>query len=87
MVCIVGVDLFRNKCGVISLIYIYGIGLVRVREVLVQVGIDESVKVQDWIDDNIKSIFVYIINQLMVEGELCFEVQMNIKCLMDIGCY
>jgi len=87
MARIAGVDLPRNKRGVISLTYIFGIGPARARAVLAQAGIDENVKVQDWTDDNIKSISVFITNELTVEGELRSEVQMNIKRLMDIGCY
>jgi len=87
MARIAGVDLPRNKRGVISLTYIYGIGSTRAKNILAQAGIDESVKVQDWTDDNIRSISSYITNELTVEGELRSEVQMNIKRLMDIGCY
>ncbi|MBX2876775.1 MAG: 30S ribosomal protein S13 [Saprospiraceae bacterium] len=87
MARIAGVDLPRNKRGVISLTYIYGIGPSRAKEILAQAGIDQSVKVQDWTDDNIRSISGYITNELTVEGELRSEVQMNIKRLMDIGCY
>ena len=87
MARIAGVDLPRNKRGVISLTYIYGIGPSRAKRILAQAGIDENVKVQDWTDDNIRSISGYITNELTVEGELRSEVQMNIKRLMDIGCY
>ena len=87
MARIAGVDLPRNKRGVISLTYIYGIGSTRAKHILAKAGIDESVKVQDWTDDNIRSISSYITNELTVEGELRSEVQMNIKRLMDIGCY
>lgn len=87
MARIAGVDLPRNKRGVISLTYIYGIGPSRAKRILAQAEIDENVKVQDWTDDNIRSISGYITNELTVEGELRSEVQMNIKRLMDIGCY
>ena len=87
MARIAGVDLPRNKRGVISLTYIYGVGPTKAKEVLDAAGVDHNTKVQDWNDDNIKTISGYIQNNLTVEGELRSEVQLNIKRLMDIGCY
>ena len=87
MARIAGVDLPRNKRGVVSLTYIYGIGNSKAAEILSKVGIDESTKVQDWTDDNIKSISGMIQEDYKVEGELRSEIQTNIKRLMDIGCY
>ena len=87
MARIAGVDLPRNKRGVISLTYIYGIGSSAASEILSKVGIDESVKVSDWTDDNVRELSRVIQNEYKVEGELRSEVQMNIKRLMDIGCY
>ncbi len=87
MARIAGVDLPRNKRGVISLTYIYGIGRSSAKEILAKCGIDENIKVQDWTDENVRSISVLIQNEYRVEGELRSEVQMNIKRLMDIGCY
>ncbi|MEZ5042292.1 MAG: 30S ribosomal protein S13 [Saprospiraceae bacterium] len=87
MARIAGVDLPRNKRGVISLTYIFGIGSSSAREILAKAEIDENVKVQDWTDDNIKLISSIITNELTVEGQLRSEIQMNIKRLMDIGCY
>ena len=87
MARIAGVDLPRNKRGVISLTYIYGIGESRAAKILSEAGVDESVKVQDWSDDNIRSISRIIADTFKVEGELRSEVQMNIKRLMDIGSY
>ncbi len=87
MARISGVDLPRNKRGVIGLTYIYGIGDSRSRAILQQAEIDESIKVQDWSDDNIMSIARIIQEQYKVEGELRSEVQMQIKRLMDIACY
>lgn len=87
MARIAGVDLPRNKRGVISLTYIYGIGKSSAQEILSQAGIDEDTKVSDWTDENIRTISSIITNELKVEGELRSEVQMNIKRLMDIGCY
>ena len=87
MARIVGVDLPRNKRGVISLTYIYGIGSSAASSILSEVGIDENLKVEDWTDDNVREITRVITDQYTVEGELRSEVQMNIKRLMDIGCY
>jgi len=87
MARIAGVDLPRNKRGVVSLTYIYGIGSSRASNILTSAGIDESVKVMDWSDENIREISRIIQDDLKVEGELRSEVQMNIKRLMDIGCY
>jgi len=87
MARISGVDLPRNKRGIIGLTYIYGIGPTRAKEILERSGIDEHTKVQDWTDENIRSISAIITNDYKVEGELRSDVQMNIKRLMDIGCY
>jgi small subunit ribosomal protein S13 len=87
MARIVGVDLPRNKRGVIGLTYIYGIGLTSAQEILAKAGVDESVRVQDWTDDNIKNIRQIINDDYTVEGALRSEVQLNIKRLMDIACY
>ena len=87
MARIVGVDLPRNKRGVISLTYIFGIGASTATKILAKAGIDENVKVQDWSDENVMEIAQIINEEFKVEGELRSEVQMNIKRLMDIGCY
>ncbi|GLR19340.1 30S ribosomal protein S13 [Portibacter lacus] len=87
MARISGVDLPKNKRGIISLTYIYGIGPTRAEEILDTVGVDHNTKVQDWTDDDIKSITTLIQDSFTVEGELRSEVQTNIKRLMDIGCY
>ncbi len=87
MARIAGIDLPKNKRGVIGLTYIYGIGPSRAKEILAKVGVDENVKVKDWSDENIRAISSLIQNEYKVEGELRSEVQMNIKRLMDIGCY
>lgn len=86
MARISGVDLPRNKRGVISLTYIYGIGNSSAKEILGRAGIDESTKVEDWTEDNIREISSIITNDYKVEGELRSEVQLNIKRLMDIAC-
>ncbi len=86
MARIVGVDLPKNKRGVIGLTYIFGIGLSTSRSVLSQAGIDENTKVKDWSDEQISAIRT-ILADYKVEGELRSTVQLNIKRLMDIGCY
>ncbi len=87
MARIAGNDLPRNKRGVISLTYVFGIGRSRAGEILDEAGIDHNVKVADWTDENIRAISNIINNEYTVEGELRSQVQMNIKRLMDIGCY
>jgi len=87
MARISGIDLPKNKRGVIGLTYIYGIGRSTAAEILKQADIDESVKVQDWNDDQLTAIRTIINDQIKVEGSLRSEVQLNIKRLMDIGCY
>ena len=87
MARIAGIDLPRNKRGVIGLTYIYGIGNTRAKNILAKAGIDENVKVTDWTDDNVRSISQIIQDDYKVEGELRSEVQMSIKRLMDIACY
>ncbi len=87
MARIAGVDLPKNKRGVIGLTYIYGIGRTRAEEILEKSGISEDTKVREWSDENIKMISSLVQNQYRVEGELRTEVQMNIKRLMDIACY
>lgn len=87
MARIVGVDLPRNKRGVIGLTYIYGIGKATAEEILAKADISEETKVIDWTDENIRMIAQIITDEYTVEGELRSEVQLNIKRLMDIGCY
>lgn len=87
MARIAGVDLPRNKRGVISLTYIFGIGRSSAQEILAQANIDENLKVEDWTDENVREISRIITDEFTVEGELRSEVQLNIKRLMDIGCY
>ncbi|MEJ5263716.1 MAG: 30S ribosomal protein S13 [Bacteroidales bacterium] len=87
MARIAGVDLPKNKRGVIGLTYIYGIGVSSAKKILQQAGVSEDVKVKDWTDDQIAKIRNIISEQFKVEGELRSMIQMNIKRLMDIGCY
>ncbi|MDE5559189.1 MAG: 30S ribosomal protein S13, partial [Bacteroidales bacterium] len=85
MARIAGIDLPNNKRGEIGLTYIYGIGRSTARKILAATGIDFNKKVQDWNDDELGKIRTYIGDELKVEGALRYEVQPNIKRLMDIG--
>ena len=86
MARIAGIDLPKNKRGVIGLTYIYGIGRSTASEILKNAGISEDKKVSEWNDDELAAIRNYISENIKVEGELRSEVQLNIKRLMDIGC-
>ena len=86
MARIAGVDIPKQKRGVISLTYIYGIGRSRAKEILATAKVDEDTKVQDWTDDQIGAIREAV-GSYKIEGELRSETQLNIKRLMDIGCY
>ena len=84
---IVGVDLPQNKRGAIALTYIYGIGRSAAATILDKAGVDPNIKVQDWTDDQAAAIREIISNNYKVEGDLRSETQLNIKRLMDVGCY
>ena len=87
MARIAGVDIPSNKAGEISLTYIFGIGRSLANEILGKAGVDPAKKVQDWTDEEQNTIRNIIADEYKTEGELRGEVQMNIKRLMDIGCY
>jgi small subunit ribosomal protein S13 len=87
MARISGIDLPKNKRGEIGLTYIYGIGRSTAQQILSQAGIDFDTKVQEWTDEQLNAIRGIINDQIKVEGSLRSEVQLNIKRLMDIGCY
>ena len=87
MARIAGVDLPNNKQGEIGLTYIFGIGRSSARRILDKCGIDRTIKVGDWNDDQIAKIRAEINEEYKIEGELRSSVQMDIKRLMDIGCY
>jgi small subunit ribosomal protein S13 len=87
MARIAGVDLPRNKRGVIALTYIFGIGRTSAKRILENAKVDESVKVHEWTDENVNAIRQFINDELKVEGALRSEVQLNIKRLMDIASY
>ncbi len=86
MARIAGIDIPKNKRGVIALTYIFGIGRSRSKEILEAAKVDESKKVQDWNDDEFGAIREQV-GSFTIEGELRSETQLNIKRLMDIGCY
>lgn len=87
MARIEGIDLPRDKRIEIGLTYIHGIGRTKSRDVLVETGVDPSTRVKDLTEDQITAMRDYISKNLTVEGNLRREVQMNIKRLLDIGCY
>jgi small subunit ribosomal protein S13 len=87
MARIVGVDLPRHKRGEIGLTYIYGVGRSTAQKVLDEAGVDRNAKVEEWTDEQINAIRRILNDNYKLEGELRSETQMNIKRLMDIGCY
>jgi small subunit ribosomal protein S13 len=87
MARIAGVDIPNNKRGEIALTYIYGIGRSASQHILKTAGVSFDKKVQDWNDEEQNNIRTVIGEQYKVEGELRSETQLNIKRLMDIGCY
>lgn len=84
---IVGVDLPQNKRGEIALTYIFGIGRSAANKILEKAGVDKDVKVKDWTDAQAAKVREEIGANYKVEGDLRSEIQLNIKRLMDIGCY
>jgi small subunit ribosomal protein S13 len=87
MARIAGIDLPKQKRGVIGLTYIFGIGRSTAKNILSEAGISEDKKVQDWDDDDLAKIRKIITDSYKIEGALRSEVQLNIKRLMDVGCY
>ena len=86
MARIAGVDIPKHKRGVIALTYIFGVGSTRAKNALAKAGVSEDTKVSDWTDEEIGNIREAI-GEFTIEGELRTEIQLNIKRLMDIGCY
>ena len=84
---IVGVDLPQNKRGEIALTYVFGIGRSSSGKILEKAGVDKDIKVKDWTDEQASKIREVIAADYKVEGDLRSEIAMNIKRLMDIGCY
>lgn len=87
MARITGIDLPKNKRGIVGLTYVFGIGSTRALSILNECNVDPNKKVSEWNDEEITSINKYIGNNIKVEGELRSEVQLNIKRLQDIACY
>lgn len=87
MARIAGIDLPKNKRGCIGLTYIYGIGPSTALDILEKAKVDPNIKVDDWNDDQVNKIRQIIADEIKVEGALRSETQLNIKRLMDIGCY
>ena len=87
MARIAGVDLPNNKRGEVGLTYIFGIGRSSAQRILDKCGIDYNIKCGDWNDEQVAAIRSEIANEYKIEGELRSVVQLNIKRLMDIGCY
>jgi len=83
---IAGIDLPKNKRGLIGLTYIFGVGRTTSERILNEAGIDKNKKVNEWSDDEVARIRL-VIENIKTEGQLRSEIQMNIKRLMDIGCY
>ena len=87
MARISGIDLPKNKRGMIGLTYIFGIGKSTAKKILFNAGVNEDKKVNEWNDQEINNIRKALIDSVKTEGELRSEYQLNIKRLMDIGCY
>ncbi|WP_462317106.1 30S ribosomal protein S13 [Marinilabilia sp.] len=87
MARIAGVDIPTHKRGEVALTYIFGIGRSTAQKVLDQAGVSRETKVTDWTDEQLTKIREVISNNITTEGELRSQVQLNIKRLMDIGCY
>ncbi len=87
MARIAGIDLPKNKRGIIGLTYVFGVGPTSAKKILAQVEIDENTKVNQWTDEQIALINKVVADDFTVEGELRSEVQLNIKRLQDIACY
>jgi len=87
MARIAGIDLPKNKRGEIGLTYIFGVGRSTSRKILSEAGISFDKKVSEWNDDELGKIRNFISENFKVEGQLRSEIQLNIKRLMDIGCY
>jgi small subunit ribosomal protein S13 len=87
MARLAGIDLPKHKRGEIGLTYIFGIGRSTAQQILTEAGVDWNKKVEEWDDNELNKIRSIITDNLKVEGALRSEVQLNIKRLMDIGCY
>ncbi len=87
MARLVGVDLPKNKRGEVGLTYIFGVGQNSARRILTEAKVDFNTKVKDWTDSEVAALRKILNEKFKLEGELRSEIQLNIKRLMDIGCY
>ncbi|WGS82852.1 MAG: 30S ribosomal protein S13 [Candidatus Karelsulcia muelleri] len=87
MARISGIEIPKNKIGLIALTSIFGIGISTSKKILNNTGIDKNKKVSNWTDNEIKKIRKFISEKIKTEGELRLEIQLDIKRIMDIGCY
>ncbi len=87
MARIAGIDIPKDKRGVVALTYVFGIGHSSASEILAQANVDEAKRVNEWTDDEVSAIRKIVADEYKTEGQLRSEVQLNIKRLMDIGCY
>ena len=87
MARISGIDIPKNKRGVIALTYIYGIGKSRAKMILDSAKVSQDKKVSEWTEEESNKIRNIISSEFKIEGDLKSEVRLNIKRLLDIGCY
>ncbi|WP_110480482.1 30S ribosomal protein S13 [Candidatus Karelsulcia muelleri] len=87
MAIISGIEIPKNKRGLIALTYIFGIGISTSKKIFNNTGIDKNKKVSNWTDNEIKKIRKFLSDKIKTEGELRLEIQLDIKRIMDIGCY
>ncbi|WGS82358.1 MAG: 30S ribosomal protein S13 [Candidatus Karelsulcia muelleri] len=87
MAIISGIEIPKNKIGLIALTSIFGIGISTSKKILNNTGIDKNKKVSNWTDNEIKKIRKFLSEKIKTEGELRLEIQLDIKRIMDIGCY
>ncbi|YCJ91430.1 MAG: 30S ribosomal protein S13 [Candidatus Karelsulcia muelleri] len=87
MAIISGIEIPKNKRGLIALTYIFGIGISTSKKIFNNTGIDKNKKVSNWTDNEIKKIRKFISDKIKTEGELRLEIQLDIKRIMEIGCY
>lgn len=87
MAIIAGIDLPKNKIGLIGLTSIFGIGISTAKKILSILNVNENKLIKDWTDEEISNISKFVLDNVICEGELKNEYRLNIKRLMDIGCY
>jgi len=87
MAIVSGIEIPNNKIGLIALTYIFGIGISTSKRIFKDTGIDENLKVRNWSDEDINKIRKYISYNIRIEGELRVDIQLDIKRMIEIGCY